>query len=338
MKNTGPFFSWPALLAVLGGVFLFLVSLRIGTTEIPWGRMVRWVWQGATGNLDLAKDQQAAVFFYLRVPRVLMAGTIGALLASVGCGFQALFRNPLADPYLLGVSSGAALGAVVGLALGLSFPVPLACLGAVLTLGIVLSLARFDSLVSVTLLILAGAAVQSFSSSVLTLILSQMSGRYETSGIFFWLLGSLDTLPYKVLLPLMLCALAGLAFFFLWAPALNLLAQGEETALALGLDVERTKWILVLTCAVLTGFAVTFNGMLPFVGLIVPHAARLLFGTDHRRVLPLSAFLGATLLMGADAAGRSLMAPQEIPTGVITALIGAPFFLYILRRERKRLV
>ncbi len=297
------------------------------------------LWSLHTGSVDLDWHKNgSSILFQIRVPRVLMAGMVGALLASVGCTLQALFRNPLADPYLLGISSGAALGAVTGLALGIFFPVPLACLGAIATLAIVLYLSKIESMISVTLVILAGVAVHSFTSAILTLILSQVSGKHETTGIFFWLLGSLDTLPYKTLIPFVMGSVLGLLFLFFWAPALNLLAQGEETAQSLGIPVEKTKWILVLLCALLTGFAVTFNGMIPFVGLIVPHAARLIFGHDHRVTLPMSAFLGAMLVMLADTVGRSVLSPQEIPTGVITALAGAPFFIIILRRERKKLL
>ncbi len=327
--------KWAGLLAVCAAVLL--LDLKIGSVSITWLQMAQWLREGLLGRATDLSDGAATIFFMIRMPRVIMAATVGALLAAVGAALQSIFRNPLSDPYLLGVSSGAALGAVFGLSLGMFFPAPLACLGAVLSLGIVLMMSREGSGVSVSMMVLTGAAVHSLSSAILTLMLSRLSGRYESAGIFFWLLGSLSTLPYRILVPIVCLSAAGLAFLMVWAPALNLLAQGEETAGTLGLPVGRVKWILLLLCALLTGLAVTFNGMIPFVGLVVPHMTRLLTGPDHRKVLPLSALMGAVLVATADAVGRTVMAPQEIPTGVVTALIGAPFFLYILRRERRKL-
>lgn len=322
---------------LLLGAALFLMALKVGSVPVGWREIFHTLGQMAKGSLSLNSDRNAEIFLFIRIPRVLMAATVGALLASVGTTLQAMLRNPLADPYLLGVSSGSALGAVIGLLTGFFSPAPFACLGAVITLAMVLALARVQGSPSVSLMVLAGVAIHSFTSSILTFILSQVR-RYEVSAILFWLLGSLDTIPYRTLLPLIFFSMIGLLALFLWGPALNLLAQGEDAAQTLGLNVERAKWILILLCAFLTGLAVTFNGIIPFVGLVVPHITRLLFGFDHRTSLPLSAYLGALLVMTADALGRAILAPQEIPVGVITALIGAPFFLYVLRRERRKLL
>lgn len=326
------------ILMLLAGAGIFLVALKIGSVPFTWRQVFTWLAQALTGRIDWAQDPSAAIFFQIRLPRVIMAGLVGALLATTGAVLQSLFRNPLADPYLLGISSGAALGAVAGLLLGLAAPAPMACAGAVGSLILVLLCARVQGATSVTMMILTGAAVHSLASAVLTLLLSLASQKFETASILFWLLGSLDTLPYRLLLPLLAFSILAVASLMLWAPALNLLAQGEEAAQTLGLPVEKTKWILILLCALAVGLSVTFNGMIPFVGLVVPHIARLLWGTDHRRLLPAACLLGAVLVMAADAGGRVLLSPQEIPTGVVTALAGAPFFLYILRRERRRLL
>jgi iron complex transport system permease protein len=324
----------PCLAIAVGGA-VFLVCVRVGSVAIGWGDIVAVLSRAWDGQ---APEGLGTILFQIRVPRVVMAALVGALLASVGGALQPLLRNPLADPYLLGISGGAALGAVLGLFFGVRWPAPLACLGAAMSLGLVLALSRVQSTTSVSMVILAGAAIHSLSSALITLVLSQVSQRYETSSILFWLLGSLDTVPYRALVPLAAFSVVGLGVLFLAAPTLNLLAQGEEAALSLGLPVEKAKALLITLCAGLVGLAVTFNGMIPFVGLVVPHMARLIFGPDHRVTLPLTALMGAVLVMAADALGRALLAPQEIPTGVVTALGGAPFFLYILRRERKKLL
>jgi iron complex transport system permease protein len=260
---------------------------------------------------------------------------VGALLASAGCALQGLLRNPLADPYLLGVSGGAALGSAIGLLLGVAQPLA-AMAGAFVALAAVLVLSRGGGAPSATLMVLAGAALHAFTSSILTFILSQ-ARREESAGILFWLLGSLESPSYGRLLPLLALAALAVGGLFALAPALNLLSLGEETARALGLSTGKFRWAAVLLCAGATGLAVTLNGVIPFVGLVIPHAARLLVGFDNRSALPTSAFLGAVLVIGADAVGRSVLAPQEIPVGVVTALVGAPFFLLLLRRERRKL-
>jgi iron complex transport system permease protein len=334
MKRPGAAWKW--LLLVAGTLFCAAASLMMGSVPMDWSDVARYLVDALAGRAAAA-DGTAEIFYLIRLPRVLMAAVVGALLAAVGTTLQALLRNPLADPYLLGVSSGAALGAVIGLLTGFFSPAPFACLGAMTTLAFVLVLSRVEGTPNVSMMVLAGVAVHSFTSSILTFVLSQ-ARRYELSTILFWLLGSLDTIPYRTLVPLMLASAVGLAALFLFGPALNLLSQGDEAAQSLGLDVTRTKWALILLCAFLTGLAVTFNGIIPFVGLVVPHVTRLLFGYDHRRSLPLSALLGALLVMVADAVGRTVLAPQEIPVGVVTALLGAPFFLYVLRRERRKLL
>jgi iron complex transport system permease protein len=208
--------------------------------------------------------------------------------------------------------------------------------GALAALAAVLILARGGGAPSATLMVLAGAALHAFTSSILTFILSQ-ARREESAGILFWLLGSLESPTYGRLLPLLVLAVLVLGGLLALAPSLNLLALGEESARALGLSTGKARWAAVLLCAGATGLAVTLNGVIPFVGLVVPHAARLWVGFDHRSALPASAFMGAVLVVGADALGRSVLAPQEIPVGVVTALVGAPFFLLLLRRERKKL-
>lgn len=317
--------KWRMLFLILGGIGVVVGALAVGAVPLPGG-----FW-----NAFLHPGIGREILFDIRLPRILLGGAVGALLASAGCALQGLLRNPLGDPYLLGVSGGAALGSALGLLLGVAQP-PAAMAGAFLALAAVLVLSRGGGAPSATLMVLAGAALHAFTSSILTFILSQ-ARREEGAGILFWLLGSLESPSYGRLLPLLSLAALVLGGLIAIAPALNLLSLGEETAGALGLSTSKFRWAAVLLCAGATGLAVTLNGVIPFVGLVVPHAARLLVGFDNRSALPTSAFLGAVLVVGADAVGRSVMAPQEIPVGVVTALVGAPFFLLLLRRERRKL-
>jgi len=316
--------SWavPALLLLLAGAFAF--SLAVGAVPL-----------GAWSDLRPGGTSWD-ILFRLRLPRVLLGAAVGALLSAAGCVLQGVLRNPLADPYLLGLSGGAALGSAVGFLLGVAQPAPLAVAGALVSLGLVLLLSRGAGAPSVTLMVLAGAALHAFTSSVLTFILSQ-ARRDQGANILFWLLGSLDSPPYGRLIPLLLLSAAALAGLCWTSPALNLLALGRDTARALGLSVDAALWTMVLLSSLATGLAVTFNGVIPFVGLMVPHMARRLVGSDHRWSVPASAVLGAALVLLSDALGRWALAPQEIPVGVVTALLGAPFFLILLRRERRHL-
>jgi iron complex transport system permease protein len=319
--------------SLTAGLAVILFAFKSGGVPMGW----KDLWLILTGGASPSDPALADIFWKVRAPRVVMAGLVGGLLAAAGTALQGLLRNPLADPYLLGVSSGASLGAVAGILLGAATPVPFAVGGAVLALGMLLLLSRIEGVPNMTLMILAGVAVNAFASSCLAFLLTQ-ARPYETGGILFWLLGSLGPLSWGTLgLMCVLAVILGGILVLTGAP-LNLLAQGDETARSLGLPVGPAKWLILLLCAAMTGLAVTFNGMIPFVGLVVPHGVRLLFGSDHRRLIPLSAVGGALLLMGADALGRSLMAPQEIPVGVVTALIGAPVFVMILRKERKKLL
>lgn len=316
------------LWAGLGLAALVIGAAGVGGTSLAWKALARDLWTG-TPSVD------ATLFVQLRLARVALAALVGGLLSGAGCVLQTVLRNPLADPYLLGVSGGAALGAVAGVAWGAVLPVPWAILGACVALALVLSIAWGRDGVDPTRLVLAGAAFHSVASSLMTLLLFRMSGRPESSGLYFWLLGGLTALPWSTLALLAVLAAGVLGGLWALAPSLNLLALGRDSARSLGLAADRTLWAALLLAAAATGLAVTFNGMIPFVGLLVPHAARVLAGGGgQQRALPLSVILGAAITVVADAVGRSCVAPQEIPTGVVAALVGAPFFLLWLRRGK----
>jgi iron complex transport system permease protein len=251
-----------------------------------------------------------------------------------------MFRNPLADPYLIGVASGAGLGAVIALSINwpggifgyLAIPVS-AFIGAALTVGLVYSLARRGNALPTTTLILAGVAVGSFASALTSFLMLRSEG--EVRRALAWLLGGstisgwapvLASLPYLIL---------GMGVLIATSFALNVLQFGDEQAQQLGLPVEKYKIILILAASLTTATAVSFSGIIGFIGLIVPHLVRILWGSDYRHLLPLSIIGGATMLLIADLLARILLAPQELPVGVITALAGAPFFLWVLRRSQK---
>jgi iron complex transport system permease protein len=249
-----------------------------------------------------------------------------------------LFRNPLADPYLIGVAQGAALGAVVGFILpwtfGGSYLIPIiAFLGAIASVSVVYFIARVGKTLPMTTLILAGVAIGSLLMS-LTSYLTMISAD-KVHGILSWLMGNFSTINWDQLGLISPYIIIGVGVIFFFARQLNVMQLDEEQAQQLGINVERTKIILLAAATLITAVAVCFVGTIGFVGIIVPHAIRLIWGPDHRLLLPLSAIAGAILMILADTASRTVIAPTEIPVGVITAFIGAPFFLFLLRRKKK---
>ena len=266
-----------------------------------------------------------------------MAGAAGMALGTAGATYQGLFRNPLADPYLIGVAQGAALGAVVGFVLPWTFggnnliPI-LAFIGAMAAVSVVYLIARVGKKLPMTTLILSGVAIGSLLMSItsyLTLISAD-----KVRSIFSWMMGSFSNSNWDQLRIISPYVIIGIVVIFLFARPLNVMQLDEEQAQQLGINVERTKLILLGAATLITAAAVCFVGTIGFVGIIVPHIVRLIWGPDHRSLLPLSAITGAILLILADTASRTLITPSEIPVGVITAFLGAPFFLFLLRRTK----
>ncbi|MEA3363282.1 MAG: iron ABC transporter permease [Thermodesulfobacteriota bacterium] len=319
----------------LGQLFLLLspllaisISLSAGSLELSWNKLFTILLHGS------GKEIEEVIIWQIRLPRALLAGLVGAALSLSGVTFQAVLRNPLADPYLLGVSGGAALGAVAALTWGFQSPIiiPLAAfVGALTALLLVYLVAQAHTCSSHTL-ILSGVMVGSLAAALLLFLLWQAPADATRQAIF-WLAGNLsladpDWLSWGWLW-------VAIGFLLLWSQSLNLdlLTQGEETAADLGLHVGRTRLILFALAGALTACAVALAGLVGFVGLVIPHICRLLWGPGHRLLLPFSALLGSSFLIIADAIARSLYAPAEIPVGVVTAVLGAPFFLYLLRRK-----
>lgn len=330
-------------LLALSAVLAVLFAAALGSATIPVGREVGILLDAA--GFPVARswgDAEAAILLQLRLPRVLGAFVVGAGLASAGALMQGVFRNALVDPYILGSSAGAGLGAVLAMALSLRFsalgfgPVPLfAFLGALASILLVYAVARVGWRTPTTHLLLAGVAVSSLlASSMSVLLLYSRAAQSQLQSIFAWLLGGVGLSGWqelRVLVPLLLLAL--LAGWMLARP-LDALALGEDSAGYLGVGVERAKLLAIVTASLLTAVSVSISGLVGFVGLIVPHSARILVGPRHRLLLPTCALAGGTFLVLVDLASRVLLAPAEVPVGLLTALLGAPFFLWLLRRGR----
>jgi iron complex transport system permease protein len=329
----------PALAA--GLILAVILTVGIGSVWIsPWNVLRLFAWKlHAAGRPAGLPPADAVILFQLRLPRVLLAAVVGAGLAVAGAVFQALFRNPMADPAIIGVSSGAALGAIAvilagwGAALGGSATAAAAFAGAVLTAALVYRLARIGPAVQVGTLLLAGIAVAAVISSVISLVMT-FSGE-EVRSIYFWLLGGLGAATWQQIGEAGVPIAIGLIAAALSVANLNLMTLGEERAAQLGMNVERFKLLLMATGALLAAAAVSVSGLIGFVGLMTPHIMRRIVGADHRRLLPASVLGGATFMVLADLAARTVVSPQEIPVGAVTALLGGPFFLYLLRRDRR---
>ena len=322
--------------ALLLGVLLLLsvLSVGLGAVSIPAGRVAEGLWQALTlAPPSLATAPQLVL---IRLHRILLAILVGAALGLAGAGYQALLRNPLADPYVLGVSSGATLAAVLSMAIAPRIPLatPVAAfIGAVLTIAFVYYIGHSGEQASTYRLLLTGIVTASFLYALTIFIISFLSAT-GLRGALFWMLGDLSS-PSPVPLVWMAVALAGVAAALYWvAGDLNLMLMGEHEAETMGVHVRRTKITVYLVASLATGIAVSVGGSIGYVGLIVPHGIRLLFGSDYRLLLPAAALGGAITLVLADTVARTVVAPNELQVGAVTAVLGAPVFLYLLRRPR----
>jgi iron complex transport system permease protein len=328
-------------------LFLLLsivISVSIGSAQLPLGA----VWRILLHNVPFAgawiepywPASSEQIVLHVRLPRIVLGMVVGAALAAAGAGFQGVLRNPLADPFTLGVASGSSVGAAFLILTGWQYllfgnwtiPMVAFCTG-MATLFVVYSLARVEGGVRRETLILAGIIVQAFLGAAVSFMVS-LSDEVVNS-IVFWLMGSLHlrgwgysgvTAPYLFV---------GLSILMLYGRTLNLFELGERNAAYLGVNVERTKWIVLSVSTLMTAAAVSVTGVIGFVGLIVPHLVRLAVGSDYRLILPLSAVVGAIYVVWADTLARTLLSPTEIPLGVVTAFLGAPFFAYLLVKHKK---
>lgn len=344
----GPFWSRRRWLALGCGLMLLIVALGIGaargSVDIPPDAVAAMVSQRLFGRPAPAGYPASwqAILFQVRLPRVFLAALVGAALSIAGAVYQGLFHNPLADPYLVGVSSGAGLGATVAIYFRLQLSwaglgaIPIfAFLGALASTAVIYGLARVNGKTPVTTLLLAGVAVAALLSAVTTYIWLAAADHFQAMTILSWLMGSLALANWAQVRALVPYVALGTLVMLAAARALNVLQLDEDQASLLGLDVERTKLVLVAANALLTAAAVAVSGIIGFVGLIVPHAVRLVWGPDHRFLLPMSALVGGSFMIAADGLARSVLAPAELPVGVVTAVCGVPFFLYLLRKKKQ---
>lgn len=309
------------------------LSLGQGTAEITFGQIIKLLGGG------LPKDDPAAlIILKIRLPRILLAGLVGFSLSLSGVVFQAILRNPLADPFILGISSGSAFGAVVAIFCGLSFTtgVPLLSFaGALLTIYLVMAFgARKIGLESSTIL-LTGVIINAFFTAIIMFFIA-IAADSRLHSMLFWLYGDLSQSRYGPLALIAPAIVAAGGVLYGFARHLNLMTAGEETAFQLGVDVARAKKVCLLVVSVLIGLVVAFSGLIGFLGLIVPHLARMSTGSDHRLLIPVAAFGGAIFLIAADTLSRTIISPGELPVGVVTAFAGAPFFLYLLKKKGSR--
>lgn len=331
----------PVLLVLL--VLSAVLALATGAVEFGPGEVVRTLGAGLTGKFrNVEMSSRETIILCIRLPRVILSAMAGASLAASGAVYQGIFRNPMADPYVMGASAGASLGATCAFMLPVHIrflsmgSVPLfAFAGSVMAVLLVYNLAKVGDRTPILNLILAGMIASSILSALVSLLMFVMpSGVLH--GLAFWLMGGFSgrgwdhvrmTLPYFGV---------GIVIVLFCSRELNALLLGEESAMHLGIEVQKATKLLIMAASLLTASAVSSGGIIGFVGLVIPHLARMLLGPDNRRLLPASILFGATAMMGADAAARLLIAPQELPVGIITALVGGPFFVYLLKQYKAK--
>jgi iron complex transport system permease protein len=324
--------------ALLCGALLVavLLALRLGAVPFSLAELAQNLWLLVRGHPEKLTTDFRLIMVDIRLPRIVLAVLVGASLSVAGAGFQALLRNPLADPYVLGVSSGAALGVIVALlvAPAVALVTPLgAFLGAGATIAAVYFMGQREGHLDSGTLLLAGVISASFLSAIIMFLMTTVASR-DSRGIGFWLMGDLSTaLPTTLLWTLLVGFLVAGGAIFTTASDLNLLLAGEREAMHLGVEVTRIKLVVYISASVLTALAVSVSGAIGYVGLLVPHVMRFLFGSDYRLLIPTSAIGGAIVVVLADTLARTIIAPTELPVGAMTALVGAPVFIYLLRRR-----
>ncbi len=327
------------ILAALG---LMLLGCVVGTSSIGWQKSIQ-VLLSPLGisfpSFGEIAEAERYIVFSLRLPRVLFAAIGGAGLAVCGLAFQSIFRNPLSDPYVLGVSSGASLGAAVAIVLGaegFALGIGLSSfLTAIITVFLLIRIASYGNRIHTSTLLLAGISINFLISSVISLLM--VLNKEQMEKIIFWTMGSLSYIDYSDLAMAGVVVAIGIITVLFFARNLNAMLLGEESARSLGVNTERTKLVLLVVCTLMVSVIVSCSGVIGFVGLVVPHIVRQFTGSDNRKLLPFSILGGMIFLTLGDILSRTLIPPSEIPPGSITALIGAPFFIYLLFNSKKQL-
>lgn len=335
-----------SILVLLGLlVFSLLAAVTFGSTDIPisdvYGVISRKLYHLVfLGDSGWGDGSLFRAVWYIRLPRLILAMAIGAGLATCGVVMQAIVKNPLADPYVLGISSGASLGATsaillgVGAAFGSNSVGVMAFLGAFVVSLAVVGLANIGGRANSVKLLLAGTALSSVCSAFSNFIVYIAHDREGIQTVTYWMMGALGGATWEIDGTVLLVVLAGIVFFLTQYRTLNLMLLGDETSITLGTDLHKWRQLYLLVCAAIVGFSVYAAGMIGFVGLVIPHVVRMLYGTDHKRLLPISALVGAIFLIWADVACRTILPGQELPIGILTSMIGAPCFIYLMARKR----
>ncbi|MFA5364390.1 MAG: iron chelate uptake ABC transporter family permease subunit [Candidatus Bathyarchaeia archaeon] len=335
------------LILLLAFCVIFVLSLNLGYAPIPFADILTILGKRIP-VLNTLIDSSAlsttaeVIIAEIRLPRVICGALVGVALATAGVTYQGIFRNPMADPYVIGASTGASVGSALVVVLGVGISLlgvntlqVLAFVGAFTTVLLVYTISRVGSKVPVTTLLLTGIAISLFQNAIV-MFLQTVASDKVIHGLTFWLIGSLaPTENWDKVFAILPFVVVGVIISYLYARDLNMLALGEDQAQHLGVEIEKVKRILLVSGALLTAAAVSVSGLIGFVGLIIPHITRVLIGPDHRVLLPTSAIVGAAFLIMCDALSRVVMGSGEAPVGIITAFAGAPFFIYLLRRKKK---
>lgn len=326
-------------------ILIFFVS-TIGVADITFTESAKILFSklpllGDDLLVNHIKESKKIIILNIRLPRIFLSALIGMALSGAGVIFQGIFKNPMADPYVLGVSSGAAFGATMAIIFGLETTFMglgavsiMAFIGAVLTTLIVYYISRTGNQTSIITLLLGGIALNFFLSSLISLLM--IFNREKIEKIIFWTMGSVSSASWKHVMISSPIVLIGCIFFIMFARDLNVMLMGEDTAKSLGIEVERTKKILIVIASIVSASAVSVSGIIGFVGLVIPHIVRLIIGPDNRVLIIFTLISGAIFMIIADTLARTLIPPAEIPVGVITSLFGAPFFMYLLYKDRKK--
>ena len=332
----------PQTLMIRTGIAAALLVLVMLACSLVGPQAISWKAVASAPTDPTAPNPDYEIFVRVRVPRIILAALVGAALASAGVVFQALLRNPLADPYILGISSGAGLGAMLAIISGIGWTLwgrsPVAAfafVGALATVWLVWGIGRITGKYHVTGLLLAGVVVNAFFSAMI-MFLTSIAKSQQLHATIFWLMGNMTEEDFLVLWVGGGGIVAGIVGLFFLSPQLNVISVGYHDARSVGVPVERIEFAAFAISAFITAVAVSLSGLIGFVGLIVPHAVRIVFGPDHRQLLPLSSLVGAMFLVVADTIARTIVAPAQLPVGVITAVMGGPFFLILLIRYSRK--
>lgn len=347
MKNKISKTGYGFILVVLSLLLIFSIVFfsTIGSANIDVVTVFRIVCSKIPiikNYLDISKVDKLheSIIWNIRLPRVLLGVIVGASLSIAGASFQGMFKNPMADPYVIGISSGAALGATIAIILKLDFiflgfsSVSLfAFIGALIAVTLVYNIAKVKNQIPVTTLLLSGVAIGQFFTAIMSFMMVIFNK--DMNKIIYWTLGSLSGKGWNPIITISIPVIASIVILNFFARDLNIMLTGEESAKSLGVNVEKTKVYILMLGTFMCSLAVSVSGIIGFVGLIIPHIVRLIIGPDHRILLPSSALLGGVFMIFADTISRTIISPIEIPVGIITAIFGGPFFIYLLRARKK---